>query len=281
MDKTELDKILNDFYTVSGMETSVLDADFHTIAMARSRERNICSLIHRADGAGGLCKISDIEKLSLAKQSKEVVVYSCPYGITEVIVPILNPDGICGYLFSSMGFLDTEYESSMNILFDNESLKKIGEAGIKSAASEMRILGENEINSYVTMLKLISENIGNSDTPFFGNESIGSLIKKYVKKNLSSKITLNDIARELHCSTVTITERFKEEFGITIIDYVTKKRMTLSDKLLISTDSPLREIATMCGFADVEYFSRTFKKFHGISPASWRNSAKGEMYSNK
>ena len=103
-------------------------------------------------------------------------------------------------------------------------------------------------------------------------ESIGRLVKYYVKNNLTRKLTLADIAWNLHCSTVTLTEHFKEEFGITIMEYVTKKRMDLAEKILVATDEPLREVASRVGFSDVEYFSRTFKRFHGISPAAWRKA---------
>ena len=51
-------------------------------------------------------------------------------------------------------------------------------------------------------------------------------------------------------------------------------QMQLAEKLLISTDEPLREVAQASGFADVEYFSRTFKKHHGVSPAAWRKANK-------
>ena len=97
-------------------------------------------------------------------------------------------------------------------------------------------------------------------------------MKYYVKNNLDRKITLSDIAWNLHCSTVTLTEHFKAEFGITIMEYVTKKRMELAEKLLLTTDEPLREIAAMSGYSDVEYFSRTFKKFYGTAPATWRKA---------
>jgi AraC-like DNA-binding protein len=125
------------------------------------------------------------------------------------------------------------------------------------------------------MMKVLAEYIANDDTLLGDYESIGQLIKRYVKNNLARKLTLNEIARNLHCSTVTLTEHFKREFGITINEYITKKRMSLAEKLLLSTDKPLREVAALCGFPDVEYFSRTFKKFHDISPASWRRE-KGE-----
>jgi AraC-like DNA-binding protein len=271
MDKNELDRLLSDFYTVSGMETSVLDADFHTVAMARSPKKNLCSLIHRADTGGGLCKASDIEKLTSARQSGATVVYRCPYGITEAIIPIYSPDGISGYLFSSMGFSVGDYDSRFDNLLSFDSLKKTDFLTLERLASEMRVLTEEEVTAYVSMLTIIADHIGNSDTTFFGNENIGALIKQYVKKNLSSKITLNDIARELHCSTVTLTQKFKAEFGITIMEYVTKKRIALSERLLVTTDHNLRTVASDCGFADVEYFSRTFKKIKGISPAAWRS----------
>ena len=119
-------------------------------------------------------------------------------------------------------------------------------------------------------MKLIAEYIANDDSLIIAQSSIGQHIKRYVKGNLARKLTLKDIARSLHCSTVTLTEHFKLEFGITINEYITKKRMELAEKLLLSSDKPLREIASLTGFADVEYFSRTFKKHHGISPASWR-----------
>ena len=95
-----------------------------------------------------------------------------------------------------------------------------------------------------------------------------------MKNNLTRKLTLADIAWNLHCSTVTLTEHFKAEFGITIMDYVTKKRMELAEKILLATDEPLREVSSRVGFSDVEYFSRTFKRYHGTSPAAWRKTNK-------
>ena len=100
------------------------------------------------------------------------------------------------------------------------------------------------------------------------------MIKRYIKNNLTEKITLSDIAWHLHCSTVTLTEHFKKEFGITIMEYVTKKRMQLAERLLITTDKTLGEIALMSGFSDVEYFSRVFKRYHSTPPGEWRKDNK-------
>ncbi len=276
LEKSNLDKLLWDFYLISGMETSVLDADFHTVAMAKSKNVNFCSQIHRGDGAGNICKASDIEKLLQVRNSAEPLLYTCPFGITEAIVPIIRGDIIIAYIISSMGI---NVDSSSDEVIISEACrlsKNLSDGRLISLTKSLNHLTAEELNAYLGHLKLLSEHIGNDETLLFGSESIGRLVKRYIKNNLGSKLTLSELARNLHCSTVTLTEHFKSEFGITIMDYVVKKRMQLSEKLLISTDMPLRKIADLSGFADVEYFSRTFKKFHGISPASWRINEKNK-----
>ena len=274
MNKTAIDGILRDFYTVSKMDVSLVNADFHTVSVFRDRDGGLCSFIQKDKKIRDACRVSDIERLDEVKKSCEATVYTCPCGIVEVIVPVIREGGIIAYLFCSMGVLEDERESVV------ERVSKIsGEISSNELSRVMkcgRILTNDEISAYLSILKIVAEHIARDTSPMVSDESIGKLIKYYVKNNLDRKITLSDIALSLHCSTVTLTEHFKSEFGITIMEYVTKKRMEFAEKLLLTTDEPLREIATMSGFADVEYFSRTFKKHYGASPASWRKSKKAK-----
>ena len=100
------------------------------------------------------------------------------------------------------------------------------------------------------------------------------LIKSYIKNNLSKKITLSDLSWKLHYSTVTLTEHFKKEYDITIMEYVMKKRMEKASRLLINSELSIREISEECGFCDNEYFSRCFKNYYGTSPVAWRKKLK-------
>ena len=277
MDVSRLDKIIYDFYLISGMEISVLDADFHSIAIRRCPGENFCSIFHRAPGALDICKASDIERLEAAKNSQEPLIYTCPCGITEAIVPIIRGDSIVAYLISSMG-VKNEAGADEKILEKTAFFApRLQKSILSHAVSELNHLDSDKIDAYFSMLKMIGERISNDDMLTDGTESVGKLVKYYIKNNLSRKLTLSDIAWNLHCSTVTLTEHFKDEFGITIMEYVTAKRMNLAEKLLLSTDEPLREIAAHVGFSDVEYFSRTFKRYHGMSPAAWRRSNKDKM----
>lgn len=267
MNKTNIEEILRDFYTVSGMDISVVDRDFHTLSLTRNPRTTLCTAIHRDPKCIDVCKTSDIEQLSSARADGRPVLYTCPFGITEAIVPIIRDDETIGYVISALGI---EKGKDAEVLRLCSTCREGYSDQLKRLVDEARKLSREEMNAYFNMMKMLAEYISNDDSLIEGYGSIGQLIKKYVKNNLSSKLTLKDIARNLHCSTVTLTEHFKAEFGITINEYITKKRMDLSEKLLLTTDKPLREIATMVGFSDVEYFSRTFKKFHKKSPAAWR-----------
>jgi AraC-like DNA-binding protein len=133
-------------------------------------------------------------------------------------------------------------------------------------------INKEELSAIDRYLSLLAEHIGSHHMLRSDRQTLGHLIQQYVKKNLSHKITLTDISRRLHCSTVTLTESFRREFGGTIMQYVLEERMKLARQLLSSTDQSIGIIADRCGFPDVEYFSRCFKQKEGISPSEWRRS---------
>lgn len=263
------DEALRAFFTVSGMDVSILDRDFHTVSLVRSPGRTLCAVIHRDPSAIDVCKASDIQHLSAVQAALRPMLYTCPFGITEAIVPILKDDTPIGYLISSFGVeAGKEREILERCAHCSAVLsEEIGNAPKRTAEA---------MHAYFQMLQMLAEYLADDRALAEGQKSIGQLVKRYIKNNLSQKLTLREIARNLHCSTVTLTEHFRAEFGITICEYIVKKRMELAEKLLLGTDDPLREIAALAGFSDVEYFSRTFKARHGVSPARWRKQNRGE-----
>ena len=269
--RADIEDLLRDFYTVSGMDISVVDRDFHTLSLTRSQSSSLCSLIHRDPLSTDVCKASDIERLLCAKNSAEPLLYTCPFGITEAIAPIIRNDEPIGYVISALGI---EKGNEDNILELCSTVRGTDTEIFKELIRKTRKHTCEEINAYFNIIKMLADYISNDDSMMNGETSIGQLIKRYIKNNLSRKLTLKDIARNLHCSTVTLTEHFKAEFGITVNAYIVRKRMEYAELLLLTTDHSLREIASTIGFSDVEYFSRTFKHHYGDSPARWRRSTR-------
>ena len=63
---------------------------------------------------------------------------------------------------------------------------------------------------------------------------------------------------------------FKQETGVTFIEYLTSARMRQARILLANPDYSIKEVCVMSGYSDPNYFSRIFKKYEGITPSEYR-----------
>ena len=93
----------------------------------------------------------------------------------------------------------------------------------------------------------------------------------YIQFNLNSDLTVSSIADYLCITPNYLYRIFKKERGISVIDYINKKRIKESIKLMKKTDLQIQAIAEKVGINDISYFSRLFKKEIGKSPTQYKN----------
>ena len=91
-----------------------------------------------------------------------------------------------------------------------------------------------------------------------------------IESNLSSDLTLSELAASLNINASYLSTVFKKETGKTITAYVNEKRIELAQELLKTTNLQIQTIAQYCGIVDVHYFTRLFKKITGVSPKQFR-----------
>ncbi len=92
----------------------------------------------------------------------------------------------------------------------------------------------------------------------------------YIDANYDKPITLAEIARASHLSVSRLAHIFKEQMGITIIDYLTSVRIERAKQLLLATDQNCTEICFQVGYNNQSYFTRTFKELVGMTPRQFR-----------
>ena len=97
----------------------------------------------------------------------------------------------------------------------------------------------------------------------------------YIQEHYTEKITLSMLADEFHLSEKYISWYFKEHFNISFIQYVSHLRMTKAKDLLLTTEQAVTEIAFSCGYPSVNFFIRSFKELHGITPLQYRKRIEG------
>ena len=96
--------------------------------------------------------------------------------------------------------------------------------------------------------------------------------KEYIDSHYSRDLSLDDVSRELNISPYYFSKIFKEEEGVTFIEYLTGIRLSHAKKLLAENKLPVKEICAAVGYQDPNYFSRLFRRSEGVSPTEYRES---------
>lgn len=96
----------------------------------------------------------------------------------------------------------------------------------------------------------------------------------YIKSHIDQRLSLETIAQEAGLSKYYFLREFKRITGTTITVFINLLRCDNAKKMIIEKKYSLNEIALKCGFENYSYFSRTFKKYMGISPSEY---AKGNI----
>lgn len=94
----------------------------------------------------------------------------------------------------------------------------------------------------------------------------------YINANITSDITIDDIAGKLHISKSYLCHAFKKATAQTIMGYISECRMAMAKKKLLYTDERISEIAASAGFSNYSYFSRAFLEYTGLTPSRYRKT---------
>lgn len=95
-------------------------------------------------------------------------------------------------------------------------------------------------------------------------------IKIVQNKFRDSSLSVESICEELHVSSSHFSKIFKQEIGVTFLNYLINLRMEEAKRLLLQTDYKSQMIGEMVGYPEPNYFSYVFKKNCGVSPAKYR-----------
>ncbi|MBR3865000.1 MAG: helix-turn-helix domain-containing protein [Clostridia bacterium] len=94
----------------------------------------------------------------------------------------------------------------------------------------------------------------------------------YVVNNLKNTLTLDTIAKTQNVSKGYLSTVFKKDTGKTLTEFILQKRVEQAISLLTTTNLKVQTIALQCGFLDLQYFSKQFKKETGKSPLEYRKN---------
>jgi AraC-like DNA-binding protein len=100
----------------------------------------------------------------------------------------------------------------------------------------------------------------------------------YIQKNLSQKITTQDLCRISYLSAGHIRLLFRQCLGISPTQLILRFRLQHAKELIFTSSLSLTEIAESTGFDDLGHFSRVFRRHELMSPTEYRKRSKAPLY---
>ncbi|AZN42737.1 response regulator transcription factor [Paenibacillus albus] len=101
--------------------------------------------------------------------------------------------------------------------------------------------------------------------------------KQFIDRYLYRDLSVEDAATHVGLSTSHFSLLFKQTFGETFIEYITRQRMETAKSLLLETPKSVAQIAKEVGYAERRYFTKVFMKYTGQIPTEYRMALQGEI----
>lgn len=190
-----------------------------------------------------------------------------------------------GYIYSTLNYLNEYYntreqEHSWELQFnqyhfhnDNDVSDLINKL-IRICTSESMVKNiYADLNLKELLIRLVqSQYLQQISRESLENSNSGRLhfILDYIRKHITDKILIDDLSVKAHMNRSAFFKVFKDQFGITPVEYINRERVKLAKHLLSDSSLSITEISWQSGFNDVNYFVRLFKKTEGITPGTYR-----------
>lgn len=108
------------------------------------------------------------------------------------------------------------------------------------------------------------------------DEKIISTIDNYVKEHYKTA-NLEEVAKVVHMSPNYLSKYFKEKTNKNFSSYLIDVKMNHAAKLLMDIHYKTYNVSEMVGYSNTKNFTRTFKKYFGVSPRDFRKGKNNEL----
>ena len=264
--------LLNSFSVISGFCADMLDRNY--FGSVHPFWRPLSFLRAGSQHGGGLPKVPCQRpgRLYHARLcGQDYYVYRCHIGLTEMCFPVVYNGEPCGYIIFGSMLTDEDPEDIRRVVLercadfmpqrDKEKWRAALEA-IPTVSADRREAGARVMLSCIETIT--AKYIRIQDDP------IWERIDGYIGEHIHDRITVENISAEIFISPSTIYHRTKQNTGMSLSNYVARRKMIKASEYLYLTDYKINYISTLLGIDDYNYFSRLFRRIFGMSPTQYR-----------
>ncbi len=259
----ELRKILELFYTLSGIRIVVFDENYNELIAYPEKLCAFCSEIRSVPELAEMCSESDSVAFEKCKNAdtENIKIYKCHAGLVEATIPLKAENRTIGYImFGQITDIKDKDELSAFVADINKKY------GIQSSAKGLKHRSRKQINAAAKLLEICTNFILLKELIAPTNDRITRLSKEYIEEHISEDIKISALCEYSGTSRTKLYEAFKADCGMGVAEYIRKRRLSAAYNMLKTTKTSVSEVSEKVGFTDYNYFSRVFKNEYGASP---------------
>lgn len=122
----------------------------------------------------------------------------------------------------------------------------------------------------IRILQADSKKVHTEQTTALSSNNRLAFVIEYIRANITEPLSVELLSQKAYMSESHFFKVFKNELGVSPIDFVNNERIRLAASLLHEPDTKMTEICMACGFNSLSYFNRVFKKAKSLSPSEYR-----------
>jgi LacI family transcriptional regulator len=116
-----------------------------------------------------------------------------------------------------------------------------------------------------------------SSDAFMTQDAMIRKAQVFVEARRHEHVTVRDVTRAVGTNRTTLGKRFQRELGMTLHEYLLRRRLAYAVERLREGDASVERVASECGFSSASYFSRVFTEATGLRPGSVRRARFGRV----
>lgn len=252
---TQLQKLLDHASGVIGLKICYHDRLHNSNLPVRYRRHlhNACRKARIGKSPTRCVEFDAYEVHQALKDNPDGRIHICPYGLTEITVPVFIDIQFAGVLFAGpcwVGEGPTPYP-------------ELPSPKNKSWLKERQTLLQAISIKFSSLIQL-NENLLHS------NPSRKIKIIAYLKKNQHKKVTISQLASELFLSPSRTSHIVNNLFQMSLPNLINAMKLEQATHLLSATEFSIGEIAERLSYPDQNYFTRIFTKKYKLTPTAYR-----------
>ena len=206
-----------------------------------------------------------MQKSSKSMQAEHDI---CPFGLMNVVAPIIYNGESLGYFFFGQMKTLPQYSEP-----DSGAIKhSLDRVSLKMHYTSLQLFEIERIKSISNLAEIVLKHLLTENILKFDYDETLQKALTYIDTNLEKDLSIKSISKGINVSKSALYSKFHTLLDCTIGEYVNKKRIEKSTQMLVDTNMSIEEVSQKTGFSSASYYTKIFKQHMGITPLKYKKS---------